>query len=397
MVSPKEQYEAYPYPERNPADERKRLIVGSPSMPIEMDHFLWGGARDWSKKLRVLVAGGGTGDALIQLAQMMTTAGRPYEITYIDLSLASRKIAEARAAERGLTDITFLSGDLCDAPDLGVFDYIDCCGVLHHLPEPSKGFAALRSALAAGGGMGFMVYAPYGRSGVYPLQAAFGALFADLPPKERLHAAKQAFEKLPDAHPFKRNPGLVDHRQSDAGFYDLLLHSQDQAFDVARLVDVLDETGWHLMSFSTPALYDPSRIAPVSDGMGWVARMAAAEQLRGTLKTHVAYVVPKNEERTVATGANRAMIPHLKGVKAGQLAKAVAQGKPIPVTTGGETVLLNLPPKAAPLIAAIDGRKSLTQIANAAGMDVFGFGALWSKVEEPLIEWGLLLYSRFTV
>ncbi|KAG1715355.1 ABC transporter B family member 25 [Nymphon striatum] len=67
-----------------------------------------------------------------------------------------------------------------------------------------------------------MVYAPYGRSGVYPLQAAFGALFADLPPKDRLRAAKQAFEKLPEAHPFKRNPGLVDHRQSDAGFYDLL-------------------------------------------------------------------------------------------------------------------------------------------------------------------------------
>ena len=68
-------YEAYPYPERDPADERKRLITGSPSWPHEMDHWLWGGVRDWSKPLRVLVAGGGTGDGLIQLATLMQGAG----------------------------------------------------------------------------------------------------------------------------------------------------------------------------------------------------------------------------------------------------------------------------------------------------------------------------------
>ncbi|WP_432639608.1 hypothetical protein [Albidovulum sp.] len=63
-----EHYEAYPYPERRPADERKRLITGSPSHPLEMDHFLWGGKRDWSQPLRALVAGGGTGDAAPLLA-----------------------------------------------------------------------------------------------------------------------------------------------------------------------------------------------------------------------------------------------------------------------------------------------------------------------------------------
>lgn len=42
MSAVSEQYEAYPYPERDPADERRRLITGSPSHPLEMDHFLWG-------------------------------------------------------------------------------------------------------------------------------------------------------------------------------------------------------------------------------------------------------------------------------------------------------------------------------------------------------------------
>ncbi|MCB2159154.1 MAG: class I SAM-dependent methyltransferase, partial [Rhodobacteraceae bacterium] len=97
MSAVSEQYEAYPYPERDPADERRRLITGSPSHPLEMDHFLWGGARDWSKPFRVLTAGGGTGDALIQLAAVLTAAGKRYEITYLDLSRAARRIAEERA------------------------------------------------------------------------------------------------------------------------------------------------------------------------------------------------------------------------------------------------------------------------------------------------------------
>lgn len=44
----RDQYEAYPYPERNPEDEKSRLITGSPSLPQEIDHFLFGGARERS-------------------------------------------------------------------------------------------------------------------------------------------------------------------------------------------------------------------------------------------------------------------------------------------------------------------------------------------------------------
>jgi len=222
-----EQYEAYPYPERDPADEGKRLITGSPSHPLEIDHFLFAGARDWSQPLRALVAGGGTGDALIQLAQVLTSAGKPYEITYVDLSGAAREIAEARAAARGLSGITFLTASLLEAPSLGPFDYIDCCGVLHHLPEPQAGFDALAASLAPGGGLGLMVYAPFGRSGVYPLQEAFGTVLTGSA-RERLRRAKAIFERIPDGHPFKRNAQLGDHQASDAGFYDLLLHSQDR-------------------------------------------------------------------------------------------------------------------------------------------------------------------------
>lgn len=256
MSKVKDQYEAFPYPERNPRDEKKRLIIGSPSLPQEIDHFIFGGRRDWSKPLRILVAGGGTGDGLIQLTTLLTQYGKPFEATYLDLSKASRAVAEARAKMRRLTGITFVTGSLLDAENYGPFDYIDCCGVLHHLPEPDAGFRALRQALAPGGGLGFMVYAPYGRSGVYPLQEAFGTLFADLAPKDRLKAARQIYAKLPDGHPFKSNPNVNDHKSGDAGFYDLLLHNQDRAYSVPDLTAALDRTGWSLSGFVQPVLYD---------------------------------------------------------------------------------------------------------------------------------------------
>ncbi len=92
------QYEAYPYPARDPADEAKRLITGSPSWPQEMDHHLWGGARDWSRPLRALVAGGGTGDGLIQLAQALASAGRPMKSPIS--TCRSRRAASPRNAPR---------------------------------------------------------------------------------------------------------------------------------------------------------------------------------------------------------------------------------------------------------------------------------------------------------
>lgn len=392
MVDVQQQYEAYPYPERDPKDEAKRLITGSPSHPLEIDHFCFGGQRDWSKPLRALVAGGGTGDALIQLAQVLNSAGRPYDITYIDLSTASRQVAEARAKARGLTGITFHTGSLLDAPDYGTFDYIDCCGVLHHLPDPAQGFAALRAAVAPDGAMGLMVYAPYGRSGVYPLQAAFGTLFEGLTPQDRLSRAQKIVADLPQGHPFRANVNLSDHNTSDAGFYDLLLHSQDRAYDVPQLLEVLRATDWHLSSFATPALYDLSRITQAPTDMGPEASMAVAEQLRGTLRLHVAYVLPKAQPR-LARGAKPGLIPHLKGVQASALARAVGQGRPIPVTAEGIKTTLTLPKAAALLIAVVNGRRSLGVLAKAAKLDPLAFNAIWAPVERDLCDWGLMLYS----
>ncbi len=394
MSDVRNQYEAFPYPERDPADEAKRLITGSPSDPRELDHFLFGGTRDWTKPLRALFAGGGTGDGLIQLAQLLTTAKRPYKITYIDLSKASRAVAEARAKMRGLAGINFHTGSLLDAAEFGPFDYIDCCGVLHHLRDPAAGFLALREALTPeSGGLGFMVYAPYGRSGVYPLQEAFSVLFKGHSPQHRLAAAKRIYENLPSGHPFKTNPHLRDHEQSDAGFYDLLLHTQDQAFDVPHLLDTLTETGWQLAGFCHEGFYDLARYMIPPAEMGVADRMGLAEKLNGTIKAHVGYAAAATGVLPVRNGSTQ-RVPNLRGVKPIKLAQAVAQGTRVSFTIAGETKQVKLPRSAAPMIAAANGQQDLASIARDAKLDPIAARSIWAQVEEALLPWGMLLYSN---
>jgi hypothetical protein len=94
----RQQYELLPYPARDPREEAQRLIEGSPSHLLELNHYLYTGARDFTQPFRALVAGGGTGDGLIMLAQHLKDAGCRAEIVYLDLS---RPRAPSRNSARG--------------------------------------------------------------------------------------------------------------------------------------------------------------------------------------------------------------------------------------------------------------------------------------------------------
>lgn len=402
------QYEAYPYPARDPADEARRLVTGSPSHPLEIDHFVFSGRRDWSQPFRALVAGGGTGDALIQMAAVLAAAGRPFEITYLDLSRAARKVAAARAAARGLEGIRFLTGSLLDAPDLGAFDYIDCCGVLHHLSDPQAGLDALARALAPGGGIGLMVYAPYGRSGVYPLQEAFAALGAGLAPAARLAMARKVLARVPEGHPFRLNPHLGDHEQGDAGFYDLLLHGRDRPFLIGEVLAMLGAAGLAFAGSPQAWLYDLAEVLPegvaVPEGLAATARMELAEKLRGTIRTHIVYArAARAGARAGATGRAPATpggpqaVAHLRGVAPAALARAVAAKGEIRLTQAGVARRIAVPRAAARLLAMIDGHTPLATIAARAGLDAVAFAALWSPAERALTAAGLLVFSRLLV
>lgn len=372
------QYEGYPYPARDPRDEARRLIVGSPSHLDEIAHYVFAGAIDRSRPLKVLMAGGGTGDATVMLAQQAADAGVAVEIAYLDLSQASRAIAEARVRARNLASVTFFTGSLLDLgtpscpPDLaarGPFDYIDCCGVLHHLPEPAAGLAALRRVLAPGGGMGIMVYAPYGRAGVYPLQDALRALADGLPDAERLALARRLLARLPATNGFRRNERLADHLASDAGLYDLLLHSRDLPFDAEALWDLVEGAGLAVAAFIEPARYDPATyladpaLLRRAQGLDRRARAALAERLSGDIAKHIVYLVePARTETAVARPDRPEMIPVLNGIDGAAVARTLKPGQALEADLGGLALSLPLPRLAGPMLARIDGGRDLAAL-----------------------------------
>ena len=143
------QYELYPYPPRDPRAETSRLLTGSPSHIAEINHYIFAGKRDFTKPFRALIAGGGTGDGAVMLAQQLADIGDKGHVVYLDLSASATNIAKSRARVRGLKNIKFLQGSLLDVATLcePPFDYIDCCGVLHHLDNPSEGLESLTNVL----------------------------------------------------------------------------------------------------------------------------------------------------------------------------------------------------------------------------------------------------------
>jgi SAM-dependent methyltransferase len=372
------QYEAYPYPKRDPRDEAKRLVVGSPSHILEIDHWIFAAARPARSQLNALIAGGGTGDATIMLAQQMTSLGRAGQVTWLDRSTAALAIARARAKARELSNIVWEQRSLLDLPgsELGPFDYIDCCGVLHHLPDPGEGLRALLSVLAPGGGLGLMVYAPYGRTGVYMMQDALRRLAPpDQPPQQRLDIARRVMKHLPDTQWLRHNRNFDDHiNGGDAGLYDLLLNPRDRTYTVPELSALLRDAGLRITCWVEPIRYDPAPMLPDAklrarlDAMDATERAALAEALAGNMAVHIVYCVRAGDALQRPDPDAETSVPVCREIDGATLAKRIRPDGTLPVTFDGLSTLVALPSPATAILPLIDGQRSVGEIgATLAG------------------------------
>lgn len=391
------QYEAYPYPRRDPRDEVRRLIIGSPSHLREVDHWVFGAARPRSRPLRTLIAGGGTGDGAIMLAQHLARARRPGLVTYLDRSGAAMAVARARAEARGLTNLAWHQGSLLDLPGsgLGPFDYVDCCGVLHHLPDPAAGLDALLSVLAPGGGLGLMLYAPYGRTGVYPLQDALRLIAPeDEPPASRLDAARRVMRHLPETAWLRRNTYFGDHLDGgDAGLYDLLLNPRDRAYTVPELHALLAAAGLRTTCWMEPLRYDPAAYLPDPKlrarlaRLGPVERAAVAEGLCGNMSTHVVYAVREAEAPPVPDPMRPEAVPVARELPTEELARAIRPDGTLAMVFDGIRVPVPLPAQAAAILRLVDGERSVRGIGDAMaarGTSPGAFASAWRATYDAL-------------
>jgi SAM-dependent methyltransferase len=177
------------------------------------------------------------------------------------------------------------------------FDQIVCTGVLHHLSDPDAGLRSLRNVLAPDGAMHLMVYAPYGRAGLYMMQDYCRLLGIGVRGGE-LWDLGATIQALSPDHPIS---GVMkrakDFARPDA-LADALLNPQDRAYSVPELYDWLDRGGLKFGRWREQAPYLPQCGAIAR--MPHVARLAAlapraqhaaVELLRGTMDRHsfVAY------------------------------------------------------------------------------------------------------------
>lgn len=384
----KAQYEDLPYPPRNPEDEKDRLLSTQTEYLGMINHMCFQGKRDFSKGFRCLVAGGGTGDATIFLAeQLKDYAG--VEVIHVDLSTASIAICKERAKIRELTNIKWIEGSLLDLPDMdiGEFDYINCSGVLHHLESPVDGLNALKSVLKEDGAMSIMVYGKYGRLPIYPTQDALRHLnvnAADM--QEKLENTKAFLGEIPKNHFANMNP-LIDHeykRCGDSGLYDLLLHSQDRAYTVLDVYEWVEGCGLNVISFDDPfdgargykperyikksqALLDKVKALPLRD------QQYIAEYMHGLQIKHVFYASKKTKEQCIAPVGDRSAIPFFAG-KDPEVHLAISNAIPeklpnvdeAPMGMRGRKVVLPINHITKEIIKLIDGGNSVAEILDKA-------------------------------
>lgn len=313
-------YEELPYPARNPLDETKRMKTTFYDCLDRINYYCYSGKKDFFLGARVLVAGGGTGDALIFIAEQLRDTNS--EIVYLDFSKACMKIARERAKIRGLKNITWIHDSILNIPslNLGAFDYINCMGVLHHLEDPNAGLSALKSVLSDDGVMTIMVYAQYGRTAVYQIQALMRIINQH---ESDMHAeidnCRKVLDALPSDHWYKLSKST--HEVSDTEIYDLFLHSQDRSYTVSESYDFIESAGLklaHLFSDSengdndliNPGLYikDTELLTSIRK-LELRQQQAIAEIIHGRITQHTFYVA--NKVHPLPSPENLEYIPSL--------------------------------------------------------------------------------------
>ncbi|MFT7185603.1 MAG: 2-polyprenyl-3-methyl-5-hydroxy-6-metoxy-1,4-benzoquinol methylase [Pseudohongiellaceae bacterium] len=248
------QYENYPYPARDPLTEKKHLHLSKSCSLDCLNYYGFEGKKDFSKGFRVLIAGGGTGDDVIYLAEQLR--GTDAEIVYLDMSAESMRIAQERAKIRKLDNITWVHDSLLNlnSKDFGKFDFITCTGVLHHLESPDAGLEALTRVLDGNGAMYIMVYATIGRTGVYHMQELMREVNSEtFDIQESVDNTKKVLNALPAGNWFTFNKvSCKKDLSSDIGIYDLLLHSQDRAYTVNEMYEFIEKPGLKLNKLYNP-------------------------------------------------------------------------------------------------------------------------------------------------
>jgi SAM-dependent methyltransferase len=251
----KDQYEKFPYPagevDLHQFIQQKFRQGGCPSLWF---HWYWPYATA-TDDLDILIAGCGTTQAP-KFAINLPNA----RITAIDISEQSINHTQMLIDKHGIANIDLHRMPIERILDLGnTYDLIISTGVLHHLPEPAVGLRALRDVLRQDGSMYLMLYAKYGRDGIYYMQDMFrrmGITAANATPED-LEGMASLVETLPPYHSLAAKRLFFNDLSSHIELVDLFLHPQDEAYSIPDIYSLLEKCDMKMQKMLFRAHYDP--------------------------------------------------------------------------------------------------------------------------------------------
>ncbi len=280
-------YERMPYPAPLTNLDAHRDLYKNPDRRRAEFHLIWP-AKQLRANQEILIAGCGTSQAA-RYALREPDA----RVTAIDVSDTSLRHTRELQRKYNLENLELHQIPIERVRDIGrSFDLVVCTGVLHHLPDPDDGLRALRDVLRPSGAMRLMVYARYGRAGLYMIQEYCRLLEIDASVTD-LQTLGAALKALPADHPIS---GLL-RRSKDfwrpEAMADALLHPQDRAYTVPEVYAWLDRCGMSFGRWTEQAPYlahcgvlarspHASRLAALPSRQ----QHAAVELFRGTMVSH---------------------------------------------------------------------------------------------------------------
>jgi SAM-dependent methyltransferase len=227
-------YDRYPYPPPvADLDHYRQLWCEGDRLRVDY-HLMWP-EKGYQEDLEILVAGCGTSQAARHAIRQPTA-----RVTGIDVSTTSLRHTRALRRKYNLKNLRVQEVPIERVHELErQFDKIICTGVLHHLSDPDVGLRSLRAALKPEGAMHLMVYAAYGRTGIYMLQEycrRLGVVDSEVEIDDLIAVLKE----LPRGHPLdyllRESPDFRD----PGALADALLNPRDRAYTVPQLFDYID-------------------------------------------------------------------------------------------------------------------------------------------------------------
>jgi SAM-dependent methyltransferase len=297
-------YDHYPYPRPIDNLEKYRRLWQNRERRCADFHLFWP-ARPYQENFSILIAGCGTSQAAKHAMRWPDA-----QVTGIDLSATSVRCTEELKQKYNLNNLHIHQLPLERVRELGEkYDQIVCTGVLHHLADPDAGLRALRDVLKSDGSMHLMVYAPYGRTGVYMLQD-FCKRIGLRPTDGDIRDLIVVLKALPPGHPLENLLQEAPDFRQEAALADALLHPQDRAYSVPQLFEFVDRAQLTFCRWIKQAPYSircgvlaQSPLASRIEYLTPLEQYAAAELFRGTMVRH-SVILHRNDAPYVARPIN---------------------------------------------------------------------------------------------